>query len=379
MIYNKIIKEIILLFSFINIIIKYEKINYFKIKMEIRKIKKYYELNNKGILINLNNFKQSFYPKVSIVSAVYNREQFLLRFLRSIQNQQFNDIEIIFVDDFSDDNSVKLIEKFIEEDERIILLKQKKNKGTLFSRNIGALKAKGEYLIFPDPDDILSEDILSTCYEIAKKYNFEMIRFNMYSKNFFPFNLIQNNLSDIIYQPDLRTHLIYGLGYEKLIDGIISNKFIKKTTFIITLNNINKFYLNQNMIYFEDGLINFALHFNAKSLFLLKKIGYYYIFNKDSVSRSLNQSIYIKCYFLYLKFLLDNIKNTKYEKNMIIFLINEYIKDNNLLYNIKESLVIYEEVINILLNFNFISNLNKQKFVDIKNIILKKKCNRNSE
>ena len=373
MIYNIIFKEFILLFFFIIIIIKYEKINYFKTKKEIRKLKKYYILNDKGILINSNNFKQSYYPKVSIVSAVYNREKFLLRFLRSIQNQKFNDIEIIFVDDCSDDNSVKVIEKYREEDERIILLKQKKNKGTLFSRNIGVLKSKGEYLIFPDPDDILSEDILSNCYEIATKNNFEMIRFNMYSQYFFPFNLIQNNLPDIIYQPDLRTHLIYGLGYEKLIDGIISNKFIKKTTFIITLNSINKFYLNQNMIYFEDGLINFALHFNAKSLFLYKKIGYYYIFNKDSVSRSLNYNIYLKCYFLYLKFLLDNIKNKKYEKNMIIFLLNEYIQDKNLIYNIKESLEIYEQVINILLNFNFISSLNKQKLLDIKNIILKKK------
>ena len=354
MIFNKVFKLFMLLIFFINISIKYEKINYFKTKIEIRNLKKYYELNNKGILINKNSFKRSSNPKVSIVSAVYNREKFLLRFLRSIQNQNFNDIEIIFIDDCSYDNSVKLVEKYMKEDERIILLKQKKNKGTLFSRNIGALKAKGEYLIFPDPDDTLSEDVISNCYEIAKNYNCDMIRFNMYSKYFFPFNLIQNNLADIIYQPDLRTYLIYGLGYEKLVDGIISNKFIKKITYIITLNNINKFYLNQNMIYFEDGLINFALHFNAKSLYLFKKIGYYY--------------------FLYLKFLLDNIKNKKYEKKMIIFLLNEYIKDNNLLYNIKEYFVIYEQVINIILkNYHFISDSNKKKLLDIKNIILKKK------
>lgn len=125
MIYNITFKEFILLFFFIIIIIKYEKINYFKIKKEIRKLKKYYILNDKGILININNFKQCNYPKVSIVSAVYNRQKFLLRFLRSIQNQKFNDIEIIFVDDCSDDNSVKMIEKYREEDERIILLKQK--------------------------------------------------------------------------------------------------------------------------------------------------------------------------------------------------------------------------------------------------------------
>ena len=79
-----------------------------------------------------------------------------MRFIRSIQNQFFDDIEIIFIDDCSIDDSVKVIEENKKKDERIILLKQKVNKGTLISRNIGALLSKGEYLIFPDTDDILS-------------------------------------------------------------------------------------------------------------------------------------------------------------------------------------------------------------------------------
>jgi hypothetical protein len=48
-------------------------------------------------------------------------------------------------------------------------LKQRVNKGTLIARNIGVLLSKGEYLILPDPDDILSENILYECYSIAKK------------------------------------------------------------------------------------------------------------------------------------------------------------------------------------------------------------------
>ena len=89
--------------------------------------------------------------------------------MRSIQNQFFDDIEIIFVDDYSKDNSIRKIENCQNEDERIILLKNKNNKGTLISRNIGALKAKGEFLIFPDSDDILSQNILSMCYELQKR------------------------------------------------------------------------------------------------------------------------------------------------------------------------------------------------------------------
>ena len=102
--------------------------------------------------------------------------------------------------------------------------------------------------------------------------------------------------------------------YLKLVDGIISNKFVKKTLFLKTLNEINNYYLNQKMIYFEDGLMNYALHLNAKSLFLLNHIGYFYIYNKESVSRSLNLDSYLKCFFLFLKFLIENTKNNKYEK-----------------------------------------------------------------
>ena len=125
-------------------------------------------------LINKKKFKRIENPKVSIISAIYNSENFILRFLRSIQNQLFIDIEIIFIDDHSDDNSTLIVEKYKKDDERIILIKNKKNKGTLISRNIGALKAKGEFFIFPDPDDMLSADILSLCYKISKRYNYNI-------------------------------------------------------------------------------------------------------------------------------------------------------------------------------------------------------------
>ena len=173
-------------------------------EQNIIKIKKYYELNSKGILINKKNFRKNENPKISIISAIYNREKFILRFIRSIQNQFFDDIEILFIDDFSKDNSVNLIEEFQKEDKRIILIKNKRNKGTLISRNIGVLKSKGEYLIIPDPDDILTEGILEICYYISKQYNLEMIRFNMYSDKFFIFSKISEHLNNIIYQPELR-------------------------------------------------------------------------------------------------------------------------------------------------------------------------------
>ena len=79
-------------------------------------------------IINRNKYKINKFPKVSIISPVYNREKFIPRFLRSVQNQKFNDIEIMLIDDYSNDNSVKLIEKYQEKDKRIVLIKNKKIK-----------------------------------------------------------------------------------------------------------------------------------------------------------------------------------------------------------------------------------------------------------
>jgi glycosyltransferase involved in cell wall biosynthesis len=63
-------------------------------------------------------------------------------------------------------------------DERIKIIKNKKNKGTFISRNIGVLFSRGKYIVLPDPDDILSKDILNICYKYAEKYNLHLIRRN---------------------------------------------------------------------------------------------------------------------------------------------------------------------------------------------------------
>ena len=207
-----------------------------------------------------------------------------------------------------------------------------------------------------------------------------MIRFNLYSDFYFPFNTIANNLKNIIYQPELSTYLIYGYGYKNIIDGIISNKFIKTKTYLLTLKEINNFYLNQNMSYFEDGLINFALHRNSKSLYLLKKIGYYYIFNKDSVSRNINIESYLKCFMIFIKYIFENTKNNKYEKDIVFYLLTHYIKDFKIFNNLKNNLKylqISENIINEIYNNKYITVRTQNYLRHIKYIINNLKKNQN--
>ena len=215
----KVLFHLSLLFIFLSInqINENEEIYSWKIKQQINRIEIFYKLCNNGILLNKKTFVKSENPKISIITPIYNGSNFILRLLRSIQNQFFNDIEIIFIDDFSFDDTIKVVQKLQKEDERIILIKNKVNKGTLITRNLGVLMSKGEYLTFPDVDDIFTKNILKICYKLSKRYNYEMIRFNVYEGE--RGNCLLKNVkllkNQTVYQPELSTYIFYGLGYLK--------------------------------------------------------------------------------------------------------------------------------------------------------------------
>ena len=358
-----ILKLIFLIYLFFIIIFNIlNKYNYdFTLKQYIFKIENYFKLCNNGTLINKKKFMKNEIPKISIISPIYNRQKYILRFLRSIQNQNFDNIEIIFVDDFSSDNSVETIENYQIEDERIILVKHNKNKGTLISRNDGALNSKGEYLIFPDPDDILTQDILNTCYHFSKVNNYEIIRYNLFDQreNDIFYNSIVSKLdSRRIEQPELFYYLFYGIGKLKQIDFNLANKFIKREAYIRALNSINSFYLKQYMTNFEDGIMNYILYKTSRSYYFLKDIGYFYIRNNQSItiSQNINYNNRFKFIFLYLKIVFDTTKNNKIEKQISILVFKW------LLNLIKEGIKLITKDINFI--FDIINKYIKCKYID---------------
>ena len=320
-------------------------------------------------------FKKIKNPTISIISAVYNKEKYILRFLRSIQNQFFDNIEIILVDDFSLDNSIKKIEELQKDDERILLLKHKNNKGTLISRINGIFKSKGKYIIIPDSDDILSNNILNNSYIIAEKNNYDIIRFNLYfgKKKIFMNEIVKDIISEPIYQPELSTYIFYGKGTLELIDVCISNKLVKKEVYFKALNSINTYFLNQYMINWEDGLINFMLYKYANSFFYMKNIGYYYIRNNESVTKNYIKNIEktIRNAFLYLKFIFIYTNNNKYKKDIISCIIHNIFSDINIIYfkNITKEFQFYYIIINLYLDSQYLSSSDKILFHTIIEIL----------
>ena len=100
-------------------------------------------------------------PLVSFVVTSYNYEKYILRTLESIKNQSYSNFEIIVVDDCSNDNSCKIVENFIadNQDLRITLIKQEINQGQLSAMQRGLKEAQGQFVSFIDSDDILFEKI----------------------------------------------------------------------------------------------------------------------------------------------------------------------------------------------------------------------------
>lgn len=101
---------------------------------------------------------------VSIITACYNSEKFISETIISVLNQTYQNWEWIIVDDCSTDSSIKIIENY--KDDRIKLLKLKKNMGTAIARNYGINQAKGRYISFIDSDDLW----LPTALEERIKY-----------------------------------------------------------------------------------------------------------------------------------------------------------------------------------------------------------------
>ena len=106
-------------------------------------------------------------PKVSVIIPVYNGEQYLDKCIKSLENQTLKDLEFIFVDDCSKDNSLKMIEDFAKNDSRVQILRNKNNLGAGASRNNGINIALGEYLAFMDSDDYVDYDFYDKLYHIA--------------------------------------------------------------------------------------------------------------------------------------------------------------------------------------------------------------------
>lgn len=115
-------------------------------------------------------------PKVSVVIPVYNASDYLKESLDCILNQTLNDIEVICVDDGSEDNSLDILNDIAQKDKRVNVFSQT-NQGGGAARNNALKHASGEYLYFMDADDKVDLNAFEELYEISQRNNLDFAIF----------------------------------------------------------------------------------------------------------------------------------------------------------------------------------------------------------
>ena len=203
------------------------------------------------------------------------------------------------MDDYSSDNSVKLIKRYQKEDPRIILIEHESNKSPIKSRSEGINLAKGKYITLIDGDDaFVHQDILQNSLYIAQKGNIDIIEFNYanyYDKIFLNEEkfFYELNLSNIIFQPELRDKFInikkpYRGGF---FNRAIWGKIVKNEIFKKMLNYIGVEYSNEHITFAEDTLMMIALVRVANSYYFTKELGYHYNIEKSKQNTKVNNNV----------------------------------------------------------------------------------------
>ena len=136
-------------------------------------------ISNKIINIVFLNILITKDPKLSVIMPIYNGEKYINISLSSVMNQKFKDIEIIIVDDNSNDDSLKIIRSYIQKDKRIKLIENKENRRILYSKSLAALNTRGKYIIEIDQDDMFTrDDVFDILYNESEKYGLDILHFN---------------------------------------------------------------------------------------------------------------------------------------------------------------------------------------------------------
>ena len=221
------------------------------------------------------------YPLVSIIIPVYNVEKYLPKCIDSIITQTYKTIEIILVDDGSDDSSRQICDEYASVDSRIKVI-HKDNGGVSSARNRGLDIATGEWVLFVDADDILPNDALDYYAEVVNKNDVDMV-LGSYVKCNEVGTIIKSG--NKIFQKQLSMLDCLKLFYKSdLFQGYVWNRLMKLS--IIKENDLR---YNESIYFKEDGL--FAVQYMvccSRPCYYSSKVVYNYYIHDTSSMRIYN-------------------------------------------------------------------------------------------
>lgn len=280
--------------------------------------------------------------KISIIVPVYNTEKYLPQCMESLLSQSYSNIEIIAVNDGSQDNSLDLLQNYAEMDSRIRII-NKKNEGLACARNYGTKAASGEYISFIDSDDWVDESMFQKINTVIEASTPEIVCFltDCYSES-----------EEKFYEEKYYNNF---LTAEHIEDGRCFSRHELKRNWMLHFHAMSctKVYkmefLRQNKIVFppglcfEDNVFFVNCFLKAQKIVLLREKFYKYRLNRENSITSAGGARYFDIF-------------------KIVDLVEKLLVENNVFDELKQDFINYK--INALENrYNLISPECKNDFL----------------
>lgn len=218
-------------------------------------------------------------PNVSVCVPIFNASKFIIPCLESLFNQTLNNIEYIFVDDSSSDDSVFLLKQYISKakinDCSVKLITHSSNQGVSISRQEAMGIARGKYIIHCDADDIIEPDMYKIMYEAAELNNADLV--------YCSFDKVGDNGYCVPY-PQPQTTSISSF-IEQVLNGNIHASLCNK---LIRTQCIRDTRLScpSDIIMCEDQRILLQLMSKVERLVFINRTFYHYRINSNSLTSS---------------------------------------------------------------------------------------------
>lgn len=229
--------------------------------------------------------------KVSILIPVYGVEKYIERCARSVFEQTYEDLEIIFVDDCSPDNSIAILKRVMEDytnrKEQIKIIRHEKNSGLSAARNTAMKASSGEYIYFLDSDDSITKDCIEMLVDAVKNSSWDMVTadYGYSDSNGIPNELKKTPLQDAeIYGSDILKSFSCKWHWNAW-NKLLNSNYLKKFDF--------KFIEG---IYFEDVPFTFKIACTANAVKVISNDTYIYTNRSSSISHNTNVPKYIQSY-----------------------------------------------------------------------------------
>lgn len=211
--------------------------------------------------------------RISVILPTYNVDKYIDRCITSLKKQELNGLEFIFVDDCSNDNTLNIIEKYADNDDRFIIIKNNINSGQGKCRNIGIEIAKGEYLSFIDPDDYISDDFYTLLYKKTKQTDSDLTKGQR----------ITIDISTNIHESNLNKRIVSGLKKHIPLYYLLKSEH---QTILYKKNFIEKYNIRYgNSKASEDKTFLLRLCLNKPSVSFEENAKYYYCLHEQSITR----------------------------------------------------------------------------------------------